>query len=50
MYIHRGQQMNLYDFTYAVNFLALVAAFWLGAYLVTRNPRTPTAWLTAFTL
>jgi hypothetical protein len=42
--------MNLYDFTYTVNFLALIAAFWLGAYLVTRNPRTPTAWLTAFTL
>lgn len=42
--------MNLLNFTYTVNFLALIAAFWLGAYLVTRNPRTPTAWLTAFTL
>jgi hypothetical protein len=42
--------MNLYDFTYTVNFLALVASIWLGAYLVTRNPRTPTAWLTALTV
>ena len=42
--------MTLYDFTYSFNFLALVFSFWLGAYLITRNPRTPTAWLTAFTV
>ncbi len=44
------EQMGLYEITYAINFIALMAAFWLGSYLVTRNPRTPTAWLTAFTL
>ena len=42
--------MTLYHITYTFNFLALVFSFWLGAYLVTRNPRTPTAWLTAFTV
>ena len=42
--------MALHEFTYSVNFIALVAAFWLGSYLVTRNPRTPTSWLTALTL
>jgi hypothetical protein len=42
--------MDLYSFTFIVNFLGLIASFWLGAYLVIRNPRTPTAWLTAFTL
>ncbi|MDK1080355.1 MAG: hypothetical protein QGD88_02660 [Anaerolineae bacterium] len=36
--------------TFAVNFFALVAALWLGFYLVTRSPRALTAWLTAFTL
>jgi hypothetical protein len=36
--------------TFAVNFVALIAAYWLGLYLVSRSPRTPTAWLTAFTL
>jgi hypothetical protein len=41
---------SLYYVTFAVNFVALIAAFWLGLYLVTRSPRTPTAWLTAFTL
>ncbi len=40
----------LYSITFAVNFIALIAAFWLGLYLVTRSPRAPTAWLTAFTL
>jgi len=40
----------LYYITFAVNFIALIAAFWLGLYLVTRSPRAPTAWLTAFTL
>ena len=42
--------MTLHDLTYTFNFLALTFSFWLGAYLVTRNPRTPTAWLTAFTV
>ena len=41
---------SLYYVTFAVIFVALIAAFWLGLYLVTRSPRTPTAWLTAFTL
>lgn len=36
--------------TFAVNFIALIAAFWLGLYVITRSPRAPTAWLTAFTL
>ena len=36
--------------TFAVNFVALIAAFWLGLYVITRSPRAPTAWLTAFTL
>jgi hypothetical protein len=40
----------LYYTTFAVNFIALIAAFWLGLYLITRSPRAPTAWLTAFTL
>jgi len=40
----------LYNITFAVNFVALIAAFWLGLYLVTRSPRAPTAWLTAFAL
>ena len=40
----------LYNITFAVNFVALIAAFWLGLYLVTRSPRASTAWLTAFAL
>ena len=40
----------LYFITFAVNFIALIAAFWLGLYVITRSPRAPTAWLTAFTL
>ena len=40
----------LYYITFAVNFIALIAAFWLGLYVITRSPRAPTAWLTAFTL
>ena len=40
----------MYQLTFAVNFLALMTALWLGLYLVTRNPRAPTAWLTALTL
>ena len=42
--------MTLYQITLAINFIALVASVWLGLYLVTRNPRVPTAWLTALTL
>lgn len=40
----------LYDLTFAINFVGLVLALWLGLYLVTRNPRYPIAWLTALTL
>ncbi len=46
---HRGI-MTLYQITFFVNFLGLIASLWLGMYLVTRNPRSPTAWLTALTL
>lgn len=42
--------MTLYQITFFVNFLGLIASLWLGMYLVTRNPRSPTAWLTALTL
>ena len=42
--------MTLYQVTFAINFVALIASLWLGMYLVTRNPRAPTAWLTALTL
>ena len=42
--------MTLYQITVAINFVALIASIWLGLYLVTRNPRVPTAWLTALTL
>ena len=42
--------MTLYQITFTVNFLSLMLALWLGLYLVTRNPRAPTAWLTALTL
>ena len=42
--------MTLHQITFAVNFVALIASLWLGLYLVTRNPRAPTAWLTALTL
>ena len=42
--------MTLYQITFTINFVALIASLWLGMYLVTRNPRVPTAWLTALTL
>jgi len=42
--------MTLYQITFTVNFLGLMTALWLGLYLITRNPREQTAWLTAFTL
>jgi GAF domain-containing protein len=40
----------LYYLTFAINFLGLVLALWLGIYLVTRNARYLIAWLTALTL
>ena len=42
--------MTLYQITFSINFIALIISLWLGLYLVTRNPRSPTAWLTALTL
>ncbi len=42
--------MTLYQITFIVNFLALFIALWLGLYLVSRSPRSSTAWLTALTL
>jgi hypothetical protein len=41
---------SLYYLTFAVNFLGLVLALWLGLYLVTRNPKYLIAWLTGLTL
>lgn len=40
----------LFYVTFAVNFMALVLALWLGLYLVARNAGYPIAWLTALTL
>jgi len=42
--------MTLYQITFSINFLALFIALWLGLYLVSRSPRSSTAWLTALTL
>ena len=42
--------MNLYAFTFIVDFVALITSVWLGLYLVTRSPRSQIAWLTGFTL
>lgn len=42
--------MTLYQITFSLNFLALFIALWLGLYLVSRSPRSSTAWLTALTL
>jgi hypothetical protein len=42
--------MTLYQITFVVNLFALLTALWLGLYIVTRNPRAQTAWLTALTL
>lgn len=42
--------MTLYQITFTVNLFALLTALWLGLYIVTRNPRAQTAWLTALTL
>jgi hypothetical protein len=40
----------LYWITFGVSYLGLIAALWLGLYLVTRSPKYPIAWLTALTL
>ena len=42
--------MTLYQITFSLNFVALFIALWLGLYLVSRSPRSSTAWLTALTL
>jgi len=40
----------LYSITLIVNLVFLIVAVWLGAYLVTRSPRSLVAWLTGLTL
>lgn len=40
----------LYSSTILINFICLVAAVWLGIYVVTRNPLSLVSWLTGFTL
>ena len=42
--------MTLYQITFTLNLFALLIALWLGLYVVSRNPRSSTAWLTALTL
>jgi hypothetical protein len=39
----------LYSLTIIVNFVFLVVTVWLGAYVVTRSPRSLVAWLTGLT-
>ncbi len=41
---------DLRSFTILVNFLALIIAFWLGLYVITRNPRNAIAWLTGLAM
>ena len=41
---------SLFWFTFAVSFLGLVLALWLGLYLVSRSPKYLIAWLTALAL
>ena len=41
--------MLLYTFTMAVNYIALIIAWWFGLYVVTRNPRRLISWLTGLT-
>ena len=41
---------NLYVLTVAINYACLIAAIWLGIYVVTHSPRSPVAWLTTLTL
>lgn len=45
-----GEGILLYTITLVVNFVCLVAAVWLGIYVVTRSLRSPVAWLTGLTL
>jgi hypothetical protein len=40
----------LLSITVQTNFVFLIAAVWLGIYVVTRSPRSLTAWLTGLTL
>jgi hypothetical protein len=40
----------LHSVTTGINFLALMAALWLGLYLVTRSPHRPESWLSALAL
>lgn len=42
--------MVLHTITAFVNFVSLIAAVWLGIYVVTRSLRSPVAWLTGLTL
>jgi hypothetical protein len=36
--------------TILINFISLIAAVWLGIYVITRNPRSLVSWLTGLTL
>jgi len=46
-----GVFMNfLQNFTFIINFIALLLALWLGLFLVTRNPKYIISWLTALSL
>ncbi len=40
----------LHTSTILINFVALMAAVWLGIYVITRSPRSLIAWLTGLTL
>ncbi|PWB69468.1 MAG: hypothetical protein C3F07_19720 [Anaerolineales bacterium] len=41
---------SLYILTVAINYACLIAAIWLGIFIVTRSSRSPVSWLTALTL
>ncbi len=41
--------MSLFTFTLAVNYTALIIAWWFGLYVVTRSPRRLISWLTGLT-
>lgn len=45
-----GQINLLLSITIFFNFVFLIAAVWLGVYMVTRSPRSLVAWLTGLTL
>ena len=40
----------LYWISVIINFVFLIAAVWLGIYIVSRSPRNLVAWLTGLTL